>query len=320
MRHCIVGLVVVSLSLAVQMKSAAGEKDKAPPVYPAALFPFEERGPAVKDYGLKVMDLLFAKLAVKPALYLVDRADLKKTLEELELNISGAVDPGQANQVGQLTGAKLLICGSVIQVDKKTYLVAKIIGTETSRVVGVSVTGKTSDELDPLVEQLAEEVTDAIAKNADKLVAHVPPPADRIAALVKKLGKGSRPVVMIEIAERHIGAPAIDPAAQTEVAKFCKETGFAVIDPEEGLRGQADVLIRGEAFSELASRTGGLIAVRARVEIKAIDRKTAKVIAIDRQTCLRIGLSEQIAAKDALQEAAAILAERMLPKLLKANK
>ena len=54
--------------------------------------------------------------------------------------LSGAVKASEANKIGQLTGAKLLISGSVIQVDKKTYLVARIVGTETSRILGVPAT------------------------------------------------------------------------------------------------------------------------------------------------------------------------------------
>jgi curli biogenesis system outer membrane secretion channel CsgG len=113
---------------------AQEDKDKAV-VYPAALFAFEERGAGVRDYGAKVTDILFAKLAARPELFLVDRADLKKILAEAELNLSGAVKAGEATKIGQLTGAKLLVTGSVIQADRKTYLIAKIIGTETSRVL-----------------------------------------------------------------------------------------------------------------------------------------------------------------------------------------
>ena len=106
--------------------------EEAPAVYPAAVFPFQERGGGVKGYGDKVADILFAKLSANPDLYLVDRADIQKLLEEHELNLSGMVTPGQATQIGQLTGAKILLTGSVIEADKTLYLVAKIIGTETS--------------------------------------------------------------------------------------------------------------------------------------------------------------------------------------------
>ena len=270
----------------------------------------------MRDFGAKVSDILFAKLAVRPELFLVDRTDLKKILGELELNISGVVKPNEANKIGQMTGAKILVSGSVIQVDKKTYLVAKIVGTETSRILAASVDGKTSDELAPLVEKLAEQVADVIAKKGDQLVAKTVTKTDRIAALKMKL-KGDRPALWVKIEERHIGAVKIDPAAETEIGRYAKETGFALIDTEEGLRSKADVLIVGEAFSETAARHGNLISVKARVELKAIDRKTDKIIAVDRQTALVVDLTENIAAKAAIAEAAAILAERILPKLVK---
>src|SRR4051812_23084294 len=88
------------------------KKDKKTPIYPTALFVFEERGSAARDLGQKVVDLLFAKLVVKDGLSLVDREDIKKTLSEAQLNLSGAVKAAEATKVGQLTGAKILVTGS----------------------------------------------------------------------------------------------------------------------------------------------------------------------------------------------------------------
>lgn len=316
--------VTAMLLCVFALQSFADDKDKkddkeAKPatVYPAAILAFEERGAGAKEMGAKVTDILFAKLATRDELHLVDREDLKKTLAEQELSLSGAVKPGEANKIGQLTGAKILVTGSVIHADKRLYLVAKVIGTETSRVVGASVDGKVGDELAPLVEKLAEKVGAVIGKQSDKLVAKVVAKADRLAALRGKLKKGKRPVVMIRVSERHVGQPTADPAAQTEIGLFAKETGFELIDPDEGLKSKADVLITGEGISEFAGRHGGLVSVKSRVELKAVDRKTDKVIAVDRQTAVAVDSTEQLAGKAALQQAAAALAERVLPKLVR---
>jgi len=312
----LVGLVLgVCMAKVVRSQEQGAGAGGMETVYPAAILPFQERGAEVRGQGQKVTDMLFAELAASPQLYLVDREEMEKLLGEAELNLSGMVRTNEANQVGQLTGAKILITGSVMQVGKKVYLIAKIIGTETSRVIGESVKGDARSDLDVLVEQLAERVSATVAKRSSELVAKPVKQEDRIAALRAKLGDAKRPAVFITIAERHVGQATIDPAAETEVTLFCRETGFEVIDPDSGRQKDADVIIKGEGFSEFAMRRGNLVSVKARLEVKAIDPKTDKIIATDRQTAVVVDLTEQLAGKAALQKAAADIAERLLPKL-----
>lgn len=309
--------IVNGLVCGLAAATAAVAQEKVPAVYPTAIFAFEERGAGVKDYGQKISDILFASLASNPDLLLVDRTDIKKTLEEFELNLSGAVTPGEAVKVGQLTGAKIIVTGSVIEADKTLYLVAKIIGTETSRVLGESVKGNASDEIAPLAEELAKKVAGTITKRAYKLVAKEINIADRIAAVKRALGAAKRPVVVIKAAERHVGRATVDPAAETELTLFCKEAGFEVLDAQSGADKRADIVLQSDGFSEFAMRRGNLVSVKARLEVKAIDRATDKVIAVDRQTTVVVDLTELVAGKAALQEAAAQIAERLLPKLVK---
>ena len=289
-------------------------------IYPIAILPFQERGRDASELGGKVNDLLFARLIVKPDMYLVEREDIKKLFEEQELSLSGLVNPGQATQVGYLTGAKIIVTGSVIVVDDSLYLVAKVIGTETSRVLGASSKGKIDEDLNGLVEDLAENVATTIAARATELVASPVKRDDRIAAISKSLGKGKRPSVWIDVPERHVGQTTLDPAAATELAWYCKELGFEVIDAKEGSRKEADVLLVGEGFSQFAARHGNLISAKARLELKALDRETGKVLAVDRQVAVSVDLAEQVAGKAALQEAAARIAERLLPNIVTPGK
>lgn len=313
----LVVLLMAVLGLLVPGFGAGQAMAKEPPVvYPVAIFAFQERGSGVKGYGDKVSDILFASLAAQEKIYLVDRADIQKLLDELELNLSGIVAPDQATRVAQLTGAKILVTGSVVEVDNSLYIVAKIIGAETSRVLGQSVKGRTSDELGPLVEQLAEKVAAAITGEADKLVAKAVKREDRVAKLKERIGKAKRPIIMVRVTERHVGQATLDPAAQAELMLICTETGFTVIDPEKGTAGQPDVTITGEGVSEFATRHGNLITVKARLELRATDRATGKVLAADRQVTVAVDLTEQIAGKTALQQAALDIAERMLPKIV----
>jgi TolB-like protein len=310
-------LIVFALfaCLATPVVTRADEKNDAPAVYPVAIFPFQERGNDVKGHGAKVTDILFANLIADPQLMLVDREDIRKLLDEQELSLSGLANPAEANKVGQLTGAKMLITGSVVQTDTTVYLVTKVISTETGRVLGASVKGTVRDKLDDLVTDLAGKVTETISARGSDILPKVVSREDRLATLKKEVGEGKRPSVMIKVAERHVGQSTIDPAAETEIALWCKELGFDVIDASLASAREADILISGEGFSEFAARHGNLVSVKSRVEIKAVDRKSGETVAIDRDVTVAVNLSEQLAGKSALQDAAANIAERILPKL-----
>ncbi len=286
------------------------------PVLTAAVLDFQSNDEK-KNLGAQVATLLAAKLSSAENLVLVERAELDKILGEIELGLSGTVSPDSAAKIGHLTGAKVLITGRVFNTDdKSTYIVAKIIGTETSRVYGEAINFPAGGKLDEPIELLAGKIAAATKERGDTLVAKVETPEAFLERLRKSVEGKALPTVAVEISEVHLSRPVADPAAQTEVKLILQKAGFDVVDPARAEK-KPDVTIKGEAFSELGMRRGNLVPCKARVELQVIPRGAAKPSRVDRQTEVAVDLSENIAAKSALQKAGAKLAERLVPLLVK---
>ena len=278
-----------------------------------AVFDFESRDENVRDLGPKVATLINANLSADPNLITVERAELERVLGEQELGLSGTVTPDSAAKVGNLTGAKVLVTGRVFKTDGEIFIVAKIIGTETSRVYGELVKGGVAASLSDLSEQLAKKIAADVMQKGDTLVAKVTTREDRVAKIKKELGDKKLPVVSVKIAEQHFGQHVIDPAAQTELSLILQQCGFTLVDDSSTNRPAIEII--GEAFSEIGMRKGNLQSCRARIEIKARETASGKIIYVDRQTSVAVDLAEHIAAKTALQTGAGELAERLIPKL-----
>ena len=276
-----------------------------------AIFDFESKDEAA--LGGKVSAMLNATLSAEPQLILVERAELEKVLGEQELGLSGTVSADTAAKVGHLTGAKILVTGRVFKVDKETIIAGKIISTETSRVFGEMVSGASASITD-MSKELAKKIATTVSAKSDVLVAKVKTREETIAAIKKSLKSDKLPSVSVKIAERHFGAPVIDPAAETELGKILTECGFKLVDDKSSEK--AEIEITGEAFSAFGLRKGNLISCKARVELKA-HKRGGDLVAVDRQASVAVDIAEQTSAKTALQNAAAELAERLLPKLAK---
>jgi len=333
--------LVCSLALACAADAAStsptAETSKPTTTVSVAVLEFDTRGEGIENDGEQIQILVTAHLSADPTFRLVERKEIKKILDEQKISLSGLVDEKEAIQIGRLVGAKVIVLGRGFFVDGLYVVVAKIIGTETGRVFGEIVQGQKNEGLPKLVSALAEKIGTAIKKNRNALVAPAAREEGRIARIVKALGALSRPGVLVSCAERHVGPTVIDPAAETEFVHILLACGFKVVekkhwesgpwleaylkDPKAPIpnvvKDPIDVLIVGEAFSEFGARTGDLVSCRACVEVKAIDRRTGEVLAIDRETATAVDLAESIAAKKALQDAAARLAERVILQVTK---
>jgi hypothetical protein len=303
--------LVPLLALTLAVGACAGPS--TPELLTVAVFDFESRDDNVRDIGAKLAALVSAKLSSEPQIMTVERAELAKLLGEQELGLSGNVTGDTAAKVGQLTGAKVLVTGRVFKTEDETIAVAKIIGTETSRVYGEMVGGPGKASITELSEKLASKIMTVVTGKWDTLVAKVETGEQRIERMKKALKGEKRPLLLVRIAERHAGGPTIDPAAETELGKIAGECGFRLVDEKSDTK--PDIEITGEALSEFGLRKGNLVSCKARVEIKARERTSGNILLVDRQTTVAVDISEQIAGKSALQAAAMELAERIIPRL-----
>lgn len=280
----------------------------------AAVLDFQTSGEKLDKKGTQVAILLNARLSASPDLILVERQELEKILGEQELGLSGTVTPDTAAKVGTLTGAKVLITGRFFEAGDKLFLVAKIMSTETSRVYGETATLNDLGALDRGVEELAGKVQGVIEKRGDTLVAKVEDPAERMARWKKLVEGKTLPVVSISVPEQHLTRAVPDPAVETELKLVLQQLGFPVVDAASSTE-EPDIRITGEAFSEFGARRGNLVSALARVEIKVVRADTGVLLAVDRQRDVAVDLAEHIAAKEALENAALKLLDRLIPQL-----
>jgi hypothetical protein len=305
----------IALILALLLAAGTTVRAATNDVLTVAVFDFESKDESVSGLGPKVATLVNANLSAEPQIITVERADLEKVLGEQELGLSGTVAPNSAAKIGQLTGAKVLVTGRVFKADNQTIIVAKVIGTETSRVYGEMVQGGSSATLVDLSSSLAKKIAADVSGKSDTLVARVETREERIAKLKKALDGKKLPVVSVKISEHHYGPHIIDPAAQTELSVILQQCGFTLAD--DNSTNKPAIEISGEAFSAYGMQKGNLISCKSRVEIKARDLATGNILTVDRQTSVGVDIAEQTAAKTALQNATDVLAERVIPQLIK---
>ena len=284
-----------------------------PPWLTVAVFDFESKDEPSNSWGAKIASLVHAQLSADPELITVERAEIAKILSEHELGLLGVTASDASAKTGQWLGAKVLVTGRTFKAGNQTVVVAKIIGTETSRVYGELAKSERDDDPTVVSEKIARKILRTLHEKHETLVAPVRSEEQRLESLVRSLENGPRPTLAVRISENHIGAPATDPAAETEWIRVLQRAGFTVHDRQS--KEPADLTLGGEAFSAFGLRKGNLVACRARLEIRIHETRSGRLRLADRQTSVALDIAEPIAAKAALQEAALTLAERVLPRL-----
>lgn len=217
-----------------------------------------------------------------------------------------------------------MVFGRAFAVDRDLYIVAKIVGTETSQVKGVIARGKLESNLSEIIDELVDKLAGGLEKWAPQLLPKTEKFQNKLKTLKRQLKGKNLPTVAVVVQEAHVNLAVADPAAETEIKKTFEEVGFEVIEARDEITRTAakefnmagvDLVITGQGFSEFGMRIGGLVGCVARLEIQATERESHGIVTSERTTRRAVDLSEAVAAKTALQAAGRELAIKTIERL-----
>ena len=75
----------------------------------------------------------------------VDRQNIAQIMDEQKFQLSGVTDESTAVEIGKLAGADIIVIGSMSYVGSMYYLNIKMIGVETTQILGSSIAQASDD-------------------------------------------------------------------------------------------------------------------------------------------------------------------------------
>lgn len=322
--RCLTFFLVITLwltpSFAAEKVADEVVQESKPTRYTVAVIPFQGRG-AVSEQALNFSDLLYAELADKPSLKLVEREAIDRIFEEQGLSKAGFVSEQDAVQVAAAVGAQFMIFGRAFSVgDGHTDVVARVVSVETTKMHALRESFEKNSEMAARATKLSDAIDETLRTKAKELL---PKPEGKSDVLedLRAILEGQRlPGVYVKVEEQHLSRSAVDPASDVELKRIFKRLGFKVYDESPRAtekKDRADLIIHGEAFSDFAAKRGELFACVGRVEIEVIDPSVDQILAADHEQKRRVDVSEMLAGKNAILDATQAIALRLIPEFVR---
>ncbi len=104
----------------------------------AAVLPIVAKKEPLKLNAEYFTQMLEFSAAASSVLKLVERKDLQKILDEIELQLSGISDPEKAAQIGEILGAQVLFAGDLYERADEYELFLKLLRVETGEVLSLT--------------------------------------------------------------------------------------------------------------------------------------------------------------------------------------
>jgi TolB-like protein len=102
--------------------------------------------------------MLISDLSAHDSVRLVERERLQQVMDELRLNQSNAFTPESANRLGKLLGARYLVMGGYFDVMNTLRVDARVVETETGRILRSVGTQNTPDRFLSVEQSLVEDL------------------------------------------------------------------------------------------------------------------------------------------------------------------
>lgn len=130
-----------------------------------AVLPFRCSTPDASDPAAIADELtstLTSRLANSRLVSLVERDQLDKVFEELDLSRNARFNPAEVAKIGRLLGAKQLLLGSFYQDAKAMRVDARIVDTETAFVLSSALRKGKPEDATALIESLCDDVVKSL--------------------------------------------------------------------------------------------------------------------------------------------------------------
>ncbi len=118
--------------------------------------------PSAEKFKKSLTQFLIINLLKVKDLDVIEREELQKLMQEIELGMTGLVDEASAPKMGRLLGAQFILTGNYLLTKKEMLLNYKLIEVETSKIkIAKSVSCK-PDNIFPAIKQIVYNTAKAL--------------------------------------------------------------------------------------------------------------------------------------------------------------
>jgi TolB-like protein len=146
----------VGLSLLLASPTVASAQEPERSVVAVLRFDNNTGDDRYEHLGRAMSSMMISDLSVIDRIRLVERERIEEVMAELDLQMSGRVDPETAVSVGMIVGAQYMVFGSFVTVDPEMRLDTRVTRTETAEIVTTADVRGQGQSLFDLQQALAD--------------------------------------------------------------------------------------------------------------------------------------------------------------------